>query len=79
MEDFLLGCPDDQRSANTVGDSPFLIATVAAYSSYKAQLLFPGAEEATSKYYASLVSLSAGYKVLVARVGGSFVILGRIR
>lgn len=79
IEDFLLGGSDDQQSANAVGNSPFLIATVYAYSSYKAQLIFPGAEDHTSKYYSSLVSLSAGNKVLVARVGGSFVILGCLR
>ena len=79
FEDIFLDNSGDQPSANAVGTSPFLIATVYSYSSYKAQLVFPGATGHTEKYYSSLVALSAGNKVLVARVGGSFVILGRIR
>lgn len=58
------------------------IATVGNYSSSLggATLILPGETEPTQKRYKRLSgsSVSAGYRVLVAKVSGTYVILGRI-
>lgn len=58
------------------------IATVGTYSSSLggATLILPGQTEPTQKRYKHLSgsSMSAGYRVLVAKVSGTYVILGRI-
>lgn len=58
-----------------------LTATVGNYnSSTGTTLIFPGQTEASQKRYKRLynVSLSAGQRVLVASVSGTYVILGAI-
>lgn len=57
------------------------IATVGNYSSsLGSTLILPGETEPTQKRYKRLSgsSVSAGYRVLVAKVSGTYVILGRI-
>ena len=58
-----------------------LIATITDYnSSTGSTLLLPGNTAPTVKRYKALTSasMSAGYRVLVAKVSGTYVILGRI-
>ena len=62
-------------------ESPFVVAEVGDYnSSTGTTLIFPGQTTASQKRYKRLynVSLSAGQKVLVAKLSGTYVILGRI-
>ena len=62
-------------------EGPFVVATVGDYnSSTGTTLIFPGQTTASQKRYKRLynVSLSAGQKVLVAKLSGTYVILGRI-
>lgn len=57
------------------------IATVASYSSsLGVTLILPGETEPTAKRYrvATSSTLSTGNRVLVAKVSGTYVILGRI-
>ena len=58
----------------------FYLATVAAVSSGRASLTFDGETTATQKYYRHLASYSptAGHRVLVVKISGTFVILGRV-
>lgn len=57
------------------------LATVVNFSATSGStLLFDGESEATTKRYKRLYSanLSAGYRVLCAKVSGTYVILGRV-
>lgn len=78
----ILASTDIKPGPNQVVDSPFLIATIHSTSgNTSARLFFPGDDDYSAVYYPVLqtgVSLSNGNKVLVAKVGGSFVILGKI-
>ena len=59
----------------------FLVATVGDYdSSTGSTLILPGSTEPTTKRYKRLGSgsLTTGARVLVAKVSGTYVILGRI-
>jgi len=58
----------------------FYLATVAAVSSGRASLTFDGETTATQKYYRHLASYSptAGHRVLVVKISGTYVILGRV-
>ena len=58
----------------------FYLATVAAISSGRASLTFDGETTATQKYYRHLASYSpvAGHRVLVVKISGTYVILGRV-
>lgn len=58
-----------------------LLATVGSYSStLGTTLIFDGADTATTKRYKRVgsASLSAGNRVLVAKISGTYLILGRI-
>lgn len=62
-------------------DREIFVATVTQYSSsLGARLRIDGQPEASDKYYKRLygVTVSAGSRVLVAKVSGTYVILGRI-
>ena len=56
------------------------LATVAGVSSYGVRLTLDGQSSAGSKQYKQLAgqSLSTGDRVLVAKVSGSYVIIGKI-
>lgn len=56
------------------------LATVAAVSSGRASLTFDGETTATQKYYRHLASYTpaAGHRVLVVKISGTYVILGRV-
>lgn len=78
--DLLATTTDAQHDANQVVGSPFSIATVFSGSSSSARLIFPGDENPTATSYPVIrtaLSLYKGDRVLVAKVGGSFVILGK--
>lgn len=57
------------------------IATIANYSSsLGSTLILPGSDTPTEKRYMRVSSptLANGYKVLVAKVSGTYLILGRV-
>lgn len=59
----------------------FLIATVGNYnSSTGSTLILPGSTEPTTKRYKRIngLTIATGSRVLVARVSGTYVIIGRI-
>lgn len=59
----------------------FLIATVGNYSSSTGStLILPGSTEPTTKRYKRIngLTIATGSRVLVARVSGTYVIIGRI-
>lgn len=75
----VFGTPEQQEQTDAGGQ--LFVATVGSYSSSTGTtLIFPGQTEASQKRYKRLsnVSLSAGQKVLVAKLSGTYVILGRI-
>ena len=75
----VFGTPEQQEQPDAGGQ--LLVATVGSYnSSTGTTLIFPGQTTASQKRYKRLynVSLSAGQKVLVAKLSGTYVILGRI-
>lgn len=58
-----------------------LIATVDNYnSSTGSTLILPGSTTPTTKRYKRIsgLSISSGYRVLVAKISGTYVIIGRI-
>ena len=63
------------------GSCELLIATVGNYnSSTGSTLILPGETTATTKRYKRIsgLTISAGSRVLVARISGTYVIIGRI-
>lgn len=63
------------------GRTELLLATVGNYnSSTGTTLIFDGTDTATTKRYKRVgsASLSAGNRVLVAKISGTYLILGRI-
>lgn len=58
----------------------FYLATVGSYTTAGATLIFDGQTTATTKRYKRLASYTpaAGDRVLVAKISGSYVILGKI-
>ena len=75
----MFGTPEQQKQPDAGG--PLLVATVGDYnSSTGTTLIFPGQTTASQKRYKRLynVSLSAGQLVLIAKLRGTYVILGRI-
>lgn len=62
-------------------ESDLFLATVGTYSSGSgATLIFDGQSQATTKRYKRLSTYTptAGARVLVAKIGGSYVILGAV-
>ena len=62
-------------------ESPLLsLATIGAMYSDGVSLIFPGQTAATAKHYRCNpdVTFSAGNRVLIARVSGSYVVLCRV-
>lgn len=71
----------EQTAGAQMGRTELLLATVGNYnSSTGTTLIFDGADTATTKRYKRVgsASLSAGSRVLVAKISGTYLILGRI-
>lgn len=71
----------EQTAGAQPGRAELLLATVGNYnSSTGTTLIFDGADTATTKRYKRVgsASLSAGNRVLVAKISGTYLILGRI-
>lgn len=61
--------------------SELLIATVGSSNSNGVTLIFPGQTNATTKYYKKVLTnhaLSVGDKVLVAKLSGTYVVIGAV-
>ena len=75
--DAVFGQPQEQEDPAT----ELRVATVGNYNATTGStLIFPGQTQATDKRYKRLYNMtfSAGQTVLVAKVSGTYVILGRI-
>lgn len=71
----------EQTAGAQLGRTELLLATVDNYnSSTGTTLIFDGADTATTKRYKRVgsASLTAGSRVLVAKISGTYLILGRI-
>lgn len=71
----------EQTAGAQMGRTELLLATVGNYnSSTGTTLIFDGADTATTKRYKRVgsTSLTAGSRVLVAKISGTYLILGRI-
>lgn len=72
---------EEQIAGAMPGITKLLLATVGDYdSSTGTTLIFDGTDTATTKRYKRVgsASLSAGNRVLVAKISGTYLILGRI-
>ena len=69
--------PDKAAAAPT---GPLTLATVGTVSAEGVTLIIPGATEPTQAHYPRLssASLSAGDAVIIARVSGTWVVLGKL-
>lgn len=78
MNDFYQDLPGEKPASA----QQFYLATIAAWSSSAgATLIFDGQETATTKRYKRLVNgatPAAGDRVLVLKMSGTYVILGKI-
>lgn len=77
MSDFAFTAP----MKRTASWQPLYLATVGSYTAGAgATLIFDGQTTATTKRYKRLASYTpaAGDRVLVAKISGSYVILGKI-
>lgn len=66
---------------NDIEGAQLLRATVGAANSAGVTLVLPGAESATQKRYKRVLNgqtLSAGDSVLVAKMSGTYVVIGKI-
>lgn len=71
----------EQKAGAQPARAELLLATVGNYnSSTGTTLIFDGADTATTKRYKRVgsASFSAGNRVLVAKISGTYLILGRI-
>lgn len=66
---------EDQNKENA---AEHRIATVTAVSGKKMRLQFEGEDNASNKYYRGIATVSAGKRVLCARVSGTYVVLGEL-
>ena len=72
---------EEQIAGAMPGITKLLLATVGDYdNSTGTTLIFDGADTATTKRYKRVgsASLSAGNRVLVAKISGTYLILGQI-
>ena len=70
-----------QNAGNAPQPVELRLATIANYNSTTGStLIFDGETEPTTKRYKRLYSFSgsSGYRVLVAKVSGTYIILGRV-
>jgi len=66
---------------NNPENARFLIGTVADVTSGGVKVVFDGTEDATEKRYKQLstaITLTAGDRVVIMKISGSYVVLGRI-
>ena len=78
MADLLI---QNQNAGNVAQPAELRLATIANYnSSTGSTLIFDGETEPTTKRYKRLYSYSgaANHRVLVAKVSGTYIILGRV-
>lgn len=72
---------DELTAGRTAEPAELLIATVDNYNSSSGSTLFlPGSSEPTTKRYKRIsgLTIASGYRVLVAKISGTYVIIGRI-
>lgn len=70
-----------EKAGKSASPSELLIASVGNYdSSWGATLILPGSTTPTTKRYKQIsgLSISSGDRVLVAKISGTYVIIGRI-
>lgn len=75
MSDFI------QTEQPLAAGAEIITATVGSTSTAGTTLIFDGMDAATEKHYkkiASATSLTSGSRVLVAKIAGTYVILGKI-
>lgn len=66
---------------NRDSETELLLATVGTRTTAGVTLILDGQTEATTKRYKSIstgVTLAAGNRVLVARISGTYLVIGRI-
>lgn len=84
LENILIDSISEQ-AANTASNGNFIVATVKTFdpSTKTTQVIFPGSAAATNKYYPTIYegyyNPREGDKALMAKVNGTFVVLGVIR
>ena len=72
---------NNQRAGNERQPVELRLATIDSYSSSSGStLIFDGETTATTKRYKKLsnASLGNGYRVLVPKISGTYIILGRV-
>lgn len=72
---------DELTAGRSTSSTPLLIATVANYdSSNGSTLLLPGSSEPTTKRYKRIsgLTIATNDRVLVAKISGTYVIIGHI-
>ena len=72
---------ENVHAARAEQPAELLLATVGSRTTAGITLILDGQTEATTKQYKSIstgVTLSAGDRVLVARISGTYVVLGKI-
>ena len=71
----------NESAGKSASPSELLIASVGNYdSSWGTTLILPGSTTPTTKRYKQIsgLSISSGDRVLVAKISGTYVIIGRI-
>ena len=74
---------DEYEKNRDAEQGQLFLATIGNYSSSGCTLIFDGQTAATTKRYRYIYTgssnyLTSGRRVVVAKIGGSFVILGRL-
>lgn len=71
---------DELTAGRLTSSTPLMIATVADYSSNGSTLYLPGSSEPTTKRYKRIsgLTIATNDRVLVAKISGTYVIIGRI-
>ena len=77
--------PNEAAAGRDPPDCEFFLATVESYNDYNepkgVSLVFDGETEATTKRFkriATSTSLSRGDRVLVIKVGGTYIVVGKV-
>ena len=77
----MLNYQEEQEIRGGGAESPFRMATVVSYTTYKAVVKFDGEEEASTKEFRRVYghTIANGDRVLCARYGGTYIVLGALR
>ena len=70
-----------QATPTASGSAEIITATVGSTSEAGTTLIFDGMDAATSKHFkriSSATGLTAGSRVLVAKISGTYIVLGKI-